>query len=199
MQTMILATRNSGKVKEICSILKDLPLEFHSVSEYPHIPDVIEDGSTLKENALKKARQIFNATSIPTLSDDTGLEVIHLNRRPGVISARYSGENATYAENNQKLLDELLGFPLRERIAEFRCVAVFTDGKVEFIAEGICQGHISEEPHGVGGFGYDPIFVPRGYNQTFAEIPEETKNTISHRAKAFRKMAEMLPKHFGLI
>lgn len=198
MHKIILATRNLGKTLEIRSILSGLPLEILSLSDFPDVPEVIEDGATLEENALKKARQVFETTSIPALSDDTGLEVFHLDLRPGVISARYAGENVTYAENNRKLLGELKGVPANKRTARFRCISVFTNGKNEKMSEGICHGHIIGEPRGEGGFGYDPIFVPKGYNQTFAELPEEVKNQISHRAKAFQRMRTLLQEYFSI-
>src|SRR5208283_3585758 len=192
MEKIILATRNFDKVREIRAILSSLPFEICSLKDYPGIPEVIEDGATLEENALKKARQVFQATSLPTLSDDTGLEVFHLGLRPGVLSARYAGLNVTYEDNCRKLLRELQSIPVSNRRARFRCVSIFVDGSREKIAEGICHGKIIEESRGSGGFGYDPIFVPDGYSQTFAELSAEVKNRISHRAKAFTRMAQIL-------
>ena len=196
MKKIILATRNLDKVREIREIMSSLPLEIESLEQYSGVPEVIEDGLTLEENALKKARQIFQATRLPALSDDTGLEVFHLGLRPGVMSARYAGLNATYEDNCRKLLRELQNVPAGNRRARFRCVSVFTDGFTEKIAEGICHGTIIEEQRGNGGFGYDPIFVPEGYHQTFSELPAEIKNRISHRAKAIRRMTEILKGSF---
>jgi len=196
MKKIILATRNLDKIREIRAIMSSLPLEIESLEKFSDVPEVIEDGLTLEENALKKARQIFQATRLPALSDDTGLEVFSLGLQPGVMSARYAGSSATYEDNCRKLLRALASVPPSDRRARFRCVSVFTDGTIEKIAEGICHGTIIEEPRGNGGFGYDPIFVPDGYHQTFAELPAEIKNRISHRAKAFRRMTEILKESF---
>jgi len=196
MQKIILATRNKGKLEEIRSILSSIPIEIVSLLEYPDCPEVNEDGETLEANALKKAREVFRYTKIPALADDTGLEVFHLKMAPGVISARYAGEKVTYADNNRKLLAELQNIPHDQRRAQFRCVAVFVSNNGEIIEEGICPGSIINELRGTGGFGYDPLFVPDGYNQTFAELPIEIKNTISHRARAFRKIKGRLEKSF---
>lgn len=192
MQTIVLATRNPGKVEEIRAILAGLPLAIKSVLDYPDLPEVVEDGVSLEENALKKAREIFLASGLPALSDDTGLEVFSLDLRPGVISARYAGENVTYADNNRKLLAELEGFPPSRRKARFRCVAAFVAAGVETMTTGNIHGTIIEAPRGSGGFGYDPLFVPDGEGRTFAELPAEVKNEISHRAKAFREMRKVL-------
>lgn len=195
MNKILLATRNQGKIREIRAILSDLHLTVESLSDFPNIPEVVEDGKTLEENALKKAREIFLATSIPTLADDTGLEVNYLNMAPGVISARYAGENVSYDENNKKLLRALRGIPTEKRSAQFRCVVVYKDKSCEKIIVGICRGRIIEEPRGIGGFGYDPLFLPDGYNQTFAELALEEKNHISHRARALKHMKEFLAKY----
>jgi XTP/dITP diphosphohydrolase len=196
MAELLLATHNAGKVGELRAILSGVPITIKSLLDYPDIPEVEEDGKTLEENALKKARETFLATGIPSLSDDTGLEVFSLDLRPGVISARYAGEKATYADNYRKLLGELAGYQRDRRKARFRCVSVFIAEGVEKVAVGACHGTIIEAPAGTGGFGYDPVFVPDGYSQTFAELSPEIKNTISHRAKAFQKMAEYLKEYF---
>jgi len=199
MQKLILATRNKGKLKEIKGILNDLSIEINNLSDYSSIPEVVEDGETLEENALKKAREIFHLTGIPTLADDTGLEVLYLGMAPGVISARYAGEKVSYDANNRKLLKELENIPLDKRTAQFRCVAAFIAKDIEKITEGICHGKIIDNLRGTGGFGYDPLFVPDGYDLTFAELPIETKNHISHRAKAFQKMKLILSAYFSTI
>lgn len=199
MQKLILATRNKGKLKEIKGILNDLSIEINNLSDYSSIPEVVEDGKTLEENALKKAREIFRLTGIPTLADDTGLEVLYLGMAPGVISARYAGEKVSYDANNRKLLKELENIPLDKRTAQFRCVAAFIAKDIEKITEGICHGKIIDNLRGTGGFGYDPLFVPDGYDLTFAELPIETKNHISHRAKAFQKMKLILSAYFSTI
>ena len=196
MQTIVLATRNQGKLKEIRAILHDFPITFVSLSDYPEVPEVIEDGATLEANALKKAREIFCSTTLPALADDTGLEVFHLGMAPGVLSARYAGKNVSYEDNNKKLLSELHAVPVEQRRAQFRCVAAFVMKDVEMMTEGVCPGNIIDRRRGAGGFGYDPLFVPDGYDKTFAELPAEIKNQISHRAHAFRKMKTMLAESF---
>ena len=192
MKKIILATHNKDKVEEIRSILNGLPLKIESFLEHPDIPHVLEDGITLEENALKKAKEIFDHTGIPALSDDTGLEVFGLEMRPGVYSARYAGENVTYEDNNRKLLAEMAGLPLSRRAARFRCVAAIVGPDIEKLTTGICHGKIILEPRGDGGFGYDPLFKPDGYDLTFAELSASVKNEISHRAKAFRQMKSIL-------
>ncbi len=195
MIEILLATRNKGKIKEIKAILEDLPIIIKSLSDYPNLPDVIEDGETLKENALKKAREIYEAILIPTIADDTGLEVDYLNKMPGVFSARYAGENVNYAENNKKLLKALENVPMINRSAQFRCVAVYKDNHFEKIVEGVCRGKITEHFRGTGGFGYDPLFIPDGYDNTFAELAGCVKNKISHRAMAFNGIKDFLKEH----
>lgn len=189
---IVLATRNKGKVAEISEILAGLPVEFVGLEVFPDLGELIEDGATLEENAFKKAQQAYQATGLPSLADDSGLEVFHLGMRPGVISARYAGENVTYEQNNVKLLGELEGVPLSQRVARFRCVALLFDGTMEKMTTGICHGVITTAPRGHGGFGYDPIFQPKGYDETFAELSISIKNSMSHRAKAFRGMRSFL-------
>jgi len=198
MPKIILATHNRGKLKEIQAILGSLPIEFLSLFDYPELPEVIEDGKTLEQNAVKKSREIFQLTQLPTLADDTGLEVFHLGMAPGVISARYAGEKVSYEDNNRKLLKELYGIPYEQRKAQFRCVASFIAPNIETTVEGICQGRIISDLRGSGGFGYDPLFIPNGYDQTFAELPSEIKNRISHRAQAFQKIKTLILEHFSL-
>jgi XTP/dITP diphosphohydrolase len=189
---IILATRNAGKVKEIQSLLGGLPVEIRCLSDYPDLPEVLEAGETFRENALKKAREVFHAVQTPTLADDSGLEVYSLGMRPGIFSARYAGDDVDYEANNKKLLDEMKGLSLDQRGARFRCVAAFVGKGIERVVEGTCDGRIIEEPRGTGGFGYDPIFIPVGWDETFAELPLEIKNRISHRAKAFHLMEDIL-------
>ena len=198
MQKLILATRNHGKIKEIKGILNDLSIEVSSLSDYSSIPEVVEDGKTLEENALIKAREIFRLTGLPTLADDTGLEVLYLGMAPGVISARYAGEKVSYEANNLKLLKELEEVQPDKRTAQFRCVAAFIAKDIEKTTEGICHGKIIENLRGIGGFGYDPLFIPDGYRLTFAELPIETKNQISHRALAFQQMKLILSDYFRI-
>ncbi len=192
MDKIILATRNKGKVEEIRSILHGVPAVIESVLDYPDIPEVIEDGKTLEENAIKKAKEIFKYTGLPSLSDDTGLEVFALDLRPGVFSARFAGENVTYDDNNRKLLSELNGVDMTRRTARFRCVAAFVGKGIEKITTGVCRGNIGLAVKGNGGFGYDPLFIPDGYDKTFAELSVDEKNHISHRARAFEEMRKFL-------
>ncbi len=188
IKTIIFATKNIGKVKEVLEILKDLNLNIKTLADYPEIRDIVEDGETFETNALIKAREVFQKTGIATLSDDSGLEVFALDMKPGVFSARYAGKDVNYLKNNKKLLVELKSVPVNNRQARFRCVTVFKTSNAEIITEGICEGSIITEQKGSGGFGYDPLFVPKGYNQTFAELPQNVKNLISHRATALHKI-----------
>jgi len=189
---IVLATGNQDKVKEIVEILKNPDIELLTLEDFPGAPEVVEDGETLEENALKKARVIFEFTQLPAVSDDTGLEVEYLNGAPGVYSSRYSGENATYADNVKKLLGALQGVPPGKRQARFRCVvALYSENDIR-IVEGICEGEITEQSRGNGGFGYDPVFFVPAQGCTFAEMDLNLKNKTSHRAKAFLKLRNLL-------
>jgi XTP/dITP diphosphohydrolase len=164
------------------------------MDSFPDIPETIEDGDTLEANAEKKAREIHKATGLPSLADDTGLEVDFINGAPGVYSSRFAGENATYAMNNEKLLNELKDVPSGQRTARFRCVmAIAENGQITFL-EGTCHGFILNEIKGSHGFGYDPLFYVPEYNQTFAEMPLSLKNKISHRGHALRKVRQYFEK-----
>ncbi|HJM36010.1 MAG TPA: RdgB/HAM1 family non-canonical purine NTP pyrophosphatase [Acidimicrobiales bacterium] len=187
---LVVASANPDKVKEISSVLEGLVTLIPRPS---HVPDVVEDGDTLEDNARLKAQAILKATGIAALSDDTGLSVDVLGGEPGVHSARYSGENATYEENVEKLLRSLDGVPPRLRTARFKTVAMicYPDGS-EIIATGVVEGMISESRKGVEGFGYDPVFIPyEGDGSSFAEMGEE-KHRISHRGRALRNLVEMI-------
>ena len=187
---LVVASANPDKVKEISSVLEGLVTLIPRPS---HVPDVVEDGDTLEDNARLKAQAILKATGIAALSDDTGLSVDVLGGEPGVHSARYSGENATYEENVEKLLRSLDGVPPRLRTARFKTVAMicYPDGS-EIIATGVVEGLISESRKGVEGFGYDPVFIPyEGDGSSFAEMGEE-KHRISHRGRALRNLVEMI-------
>ena len=187
---LVVASANPDKVEEISAVLSDL------VTLIPRpkgAPEVIEDGETLEDNARLKAQAILKATGLPSLSDDTGLSVDVLGGEPGVRSARYSGEEATYQDNVDKLLHNLKGVPPRLRTARFQTVAMicYPDGS-EIIATGVVEGTISESRKGDGGFGYDPVFIPyEGDGLTFAEMGEE-KHLISHRGRALRNLMEIL-------
>ena len=193
MKQLLLATRNKDKVSELHSLLVDADCQLLTLDEFPQIGETVEDGETLEENAVKKARQSFQVANIPTIADDSGLEVYYLNNEPGVYSSRYAGSGATYSDNCKKLLEKLRGVPPRRRAARFRCVIAFmpTDGVVQAV-EGICQGVITETPRGENGFGYDPIFLPNGYSETLAEMDRALKNTLSHRGKAIQNIRPIL-------
>jgi XTP/dITP diphosphohydrolase len=187
MTAIILATRNSHKVEELAAMLTDLPVRVLSFADFPDMPDVVEDGSTLEENAAKKAIEVAAFTSLPALADDTGLEVDVLGGAPGVHSARYSGECADGPRNNRKLLSELSGVRGSARSATFRCVvALALPGGEARTVEGATHGVILEAERGDGGFGYDPLFLPDGHDRTYAEMSAAEKNEISHRARAIR-------------
>ena len=192
---ILIATMNTGKLLEYERLLAEVPgLELETMAALPEAIDVVEDRDTFRGNALKKAMEIATVAGIPCLADDSGLEVDALRGRPGVYSARYAGEGSTDSENNAKLLDELSGIADDERTARFRCAIVIVDqsGRELAMAEGACEGRIGSEPRGSHGFGYDPLFVPEGYAQTMAELGPETKNEISHRAKAAAKLVPIL-------
>ena len=188
---LVLATRNPHKIIEIKQLLSGLNIEILTLEMFASIPEVIEDGKTLEENAEKKARQICNNTKIMSLADDTGLEVEFLNGEPGVHSSRFAGENATYEMNNKKLLQLLKGVPWNKRKAKFRCImAIAGENSYIKLLEGSCKGYILEEIRGHNGFGYDPLFYVPEYKQTFAELPLILKNKISHRGVALQKVRQ---------
>jgi len=193
---LLIATRNRDKAKEFQEMVRDLGIDILTLHDVPGMADIVEDAPTLEGNALKKAREAFRHARIPSLGDDTGLEVHYLDDEPGVMSSRYAGPGATYADNCRKLLRALRGVPPRRRAARFRCVlALVLDEGSEELVEGVCAGVILEEPRGANGFGYDPVFLPRGHTQTFAEMESSLKNSISHRGLAFQKMRGILVKH----
>jgi XTP/dITP diphosphohydrolase len=192
MTSIILATRNRHKIEEIKTILSDLPLEVLTLNDFPNVPPLKEEGVTFQENSLQKAQIVYMHTKIPTLADDSGLEVFYLNGRPGVYSARYAGEGATDEANNKKLLGEMLGVPPRRRRAQFRAVLTLLNGATVEMTVGICPGMLAEAPRGTNGFGYDPIFLPDGFSRTYAELTAAEKNIISHRAKALATMKDVL-------
>lgn len=193
MTELVLATRNEGKVREFREIMKELPFKILSLTDFPDFPEINEDGSTFEENALKKARALSSFTNDIAIADDSGLTVDALNGSPGVFSARYAGVGATDTENNLKLLNALKEIPLKDRGAAFKCAiaAVAPDG-FEEVVTGECRGRIGLEMRGEQGFGYDPLFIPDGFDKTFAELGIETKNKISHRYKAIAAIKPVL-------
>jgi len=190
---ILIATTNQGKVQEIRNLVKGLPALFVSLSEVPGIPEVVEDGATFEENALKKARTMAYSTGIVTLADDSGLCIDALDGRPGVHSARYAGDHASDEEKYLRVLEEMEGIPDSERSARFVCALalVAPDGE-EKLFRGVCEGRITREPRGSSGFGYDPIFYFEEAECTFAEMGGESKNRVSHRGRALRQFADFL-------
>ncbi len=193
-KTLLIATRNRDKVREISEKLQGLGLRIMSLLDFPEIPDVVEDGATIEENALKKAYAGFGATGLTTIADDTGLEVEALQGAPGVYSSRYAGEKASYADNRRKLLHEMKGIPPEKRGAAFRTVVVIYDEDGFELVEGRCDGAITSEERGEAGFGYDPVFLIPGFGLTFAEMPLERKNRISHRGLAVEKAIKAIKR-----
>ncbi len=195
---IVFATGNAGKMREIREILKGLGAEVLSMKEAGADIEIEENGKTFEENALIKARAVWAVTGGIVLADDSGLEIDHLNGEPGVLSARYMGEDTSYEIKNRSLIERLEGVPEEERGARFRCViaAVLPDGRT-FTTEGTMEGRIAHEPAGSGGFGYDPILMLPQYGKTSAEITMEEKNAISHRGKALRAMERRLAEEIG--
>lgn len=190
---IVIATHNKDKLREIRRILGRGSYTVKGLDDFPPPYTVRETGKTLEENALLKARKAVQRTGQTALSDDSGLEVAALGGRPGVYSARFAGTGCSYADNNRKILRLMKGVPRRKRGATFRCVvALVTPAGKERLFEGRCPGWIVEEAQGEKGFGYDPIFEPRGQGRTFAAISLAQKNQISHRALAFRRAAAYL-------
>jgi XTP/dITP diphosphohydrolase len=195
---VVLATHNKDKRKEILPLLKPMGFEVLTLDKFPEIGDIIEDGSTLTENALIKARTVNQITGLPTIADDTGLEVDALKGRPGIYSARFAGEGCRYSDNVNKLISEMNNIPENKRTARFRTVTVFTDGKQELIAEGTVEGFITQKIKGVGGFGYDPVFYIPKSGKTFAEMTLDEKKEISHRGRAFRNMGRIIEQYLNI-
>lgn len=188
---IIFATKNSGKLREVNHILGDRDYELLSLYDFNNVGEIIEDGLTFEQNAIKKAIYVFEKFKLPVIADDSGLVVDQLNGEPGIYSARYAGENATDEENNFKVLSKIKDFPKPHR-AKFFCSAVYYDGAKLLTAEGEVLGQIIHELRGKNGFGYDPLFLPDGYDQTTAELNLDEKNKISHRSKAFRLLFEKI-------
>lgn len=186
---LIFATHNPNKVNEIKALLPE-HIQILSLNDLDYNKEIVEYGETIEANAKIKAETISEFYDLPCFADDTGLEVDALGGKPGVKSARYAGEEKSDEANKKKLLENLEG--VENRSARFKTVIVYISGKdvKEFV--GICEGEITTEPSGNGGFGYDPIFKPKGYSQTFAEMPASEKNKISHRGLAFQKLIEFL-------
>ncbi len=191
---LLIATKNSGKIKELQELLRDFPVKLRDLNEFPETIEPEETGATFAENAELKARSYALQTGLFALADDSGLSVEALNGAPGVLSARYAGEQATDAERTDKLLMELKRTKDQQRRAEFFCAMAVSDekGAIKFLGEGVCRGHIAWSTSGTNGFGYDPVFIPDGFDRTFGELPADIKRKISHRARAIKKIIRFL-------
>lgn len=205
---IVLATGNPGKARELKSLLRGVAARFETLRDHPGVVLPPEGDGSYRENALAKARAVHAAIGLPALGDDSGLDVDALGGAPGVRSARFAGEGASDAANNERLLDALRGVPPERRTARFRCVLALAgvpgpsgagaaagvagppDG--EIVAEGACKGRIVEAPRGIQGFGYDPLFQPEGESRTYAELPPDAKDSISHRARAAAALRDAL-------
>lgn len=183
---IVLATRNQHKYEEMKDILKDLDLELLCALDFPDLPDVDEDQDTIEGNSIKKAKEVAQNTQLPALADDTGFFIEALNDEPGVFAARYAGEGCTYADNVNKVLALMVDEENRKARFETVVTLAFPNQDEVITAKGIIQGHIIDNPRGQSGFGYDPIFIPQNYSQTFAELSDQEKNKISHRARAIQ-------------
>ena len=193
---LLIATGNAGKTVEIRALLGDLPIRFRTLTDFPEIEPVEESGATYEENAVLKARAYAQQTGLWALADDSGFEVSALGGAPGVISARYAGAGASDGDRIAFLLRQFDLANSSDRRARFVCVAALADSKYSIanVEHGICEGLIIGSPRGENGFGYDPIFVPEGFDKTFAELPTDIKNAISHRARALSSMRSFLER-----
>jgi len=194
MKNIIISSSNKHKISEIITTIKPLFDKIYSLSDFPDIGDIKEDGTSIVENSFIKSRVAFNHTKLPSMADDTVLEVDHLMGDPGIYTARYAGENATYEENMEKLLKNLKGVPWKERTARFKTVVTYVDGKNDFFVEGCLEGKILESKQGDLGFGYDPIFYASAQNMSLGDMGFEEKNQISHRAIAIQKFAHKIKR-----
>jgi len=192
--TLLVATNNAGKLRELRQIMAGLPIKLVGPSDLGIHLDVVENGTNFEQNAVIKARAYAEASGLPALADDSGLEVDALDGRPGIMSARYAGADASDEDRRQKLLQEMADVPPERRNARFRCVVALVWGGQVYTAEGTVEGRITTEERGSGGFGYDPIFLLPDQGKTMAELSPEEKNAISHRGKAARKMRALLQR-----
>lgn len=194
---LLLATRNQGKKKEMQQILKGLLLDIINLEDIELLPEIIEDGTSFAENAIKKAKQTAALSGYICLADDSGLEVDALNGNPGIYSARFAGEDADDNKNNKKLLYMLKEVEMEKRTARFVCAVAISDPSGNYrVVSGKCEGRIGLQLEGTGGFGYDPLFIPLGSDKSFAQLTAEEKNSISHRAHALQKAREIIDEFF---
>ena len=191
---LLLGTYNQGKATEISNVLRDLDINFSTLKSFPQAQPVKEAGATYEENAILKAQGYARQSGLWTLADDSGLEVDALDGAPGVLSARYAGAGASDRDRIDLLLEQLSTCAPDKRAARFMSVVALADSnaRVVKVEYGVCEGTIVESPRGTNGFGYDPIFVPQGYTETFAELPSAIKDVISHRGKALEAMRSFL-------
>ena len=192
MKKIVIASSNNHKISEISSQINSYFNSVLSLSDFPQIGEIIEDGTTIEENSFIKSRVAFNHTKLPAVADDTILEVDYLNGDPGLFTARYAGKNASYLENMNKLLKNLSGIDKKNRTARFKTVISYVDGKNDFHVEGVLEGRILESMTGSNGFGYDPIFYCPSHHMSLAQMTESMKNEISHRAIAIRKFVNKI-------
>lgn len=198
-ERLAVASKNAHKLREIARICADWPVSWLTVEgTHEPWPDVDEPHDIYLDNALAKAREVAASFRVPAIADDSGIEVDALGGAPGPRSARYAGEDATDEENLDELLRALEGVPENDRTARYRCVAVvaWPDGR-ELWTEGVCEGQLDTAPRGTRGFGYDPAFVPEGFDRTMAELEDEEKDRISHRGRAFRALRDRLASNAG--
>jgi XTP/dITP diphosphohydrolase len=191
---LLVATGNTGKLREIRALLDDLPITLVGLADFPNIEEVAETGSTFVENAALKALGYAQQSGVLTIADDSGLEIDALGGAPGVRSARYLGDHASYIDRMNSLLTALKAANDVARTARFVCAIAIASDKQELLytTEGTCEGRIAAWPRGSGGFGYDPVFLPEGFTKTFGELPAEIKNGISHRGRALAKAHQFL-------
>lgn len=198
MIELVVATKNQGKLREIKELLSGMNFNVTSLADYPDAPEIVEDGKTFAQNAIKKAATIAIYTKKLTLGEDSGIEIAYLNNEPGIYSARFSGENATDKKNNQKMLRLLKGVPTEKRGARYRSFIALVDAKeIVDVVSGQCSGLIAEKARGQNGFGYDPYFCIKRYGKTFGELDPSVKAKISHRARALKKLKNVLAKYSG--
>ena len=192
MKKIVIASSNKHKVSEISSKIQPFFDEILSLEDFPKIGEIIEDGNTIEENSFIKSRACFNFSKIASVADDTILEVDALNGDPGLYTARYAGDKATYEDNMKKLLKNLEGIEMHLRTARFRTIISYVDGINDFYVEGVIEGKITNGKLGTNGFGYDPIFFSEEFNLTLAQMNSEQKNQISHRGLAIKKFVSKI-------
>lgn len=195
-RTIVLASRNASKTREVAELLAPQGFLVVPVTQFPGVPEVVEDGQTFAENAAKKAREVALAIGQWVIGEDSGLQVDALSGAPGIYSARFSGPDATDARNNAKLMKELEGVPDEKRGAGYVCSVALSSpsGEIRITAEGTCRGRMLREARGQGGFGYDPYFLIPEYHRTFGELSSLVKHRLSHRARAFARFIPMLQR-----